>query len=74
MHCTIPTEGAPSLRFLQKWAAMLLAQQPRRYVFESNAGNCNLSAPMQSNLAQFLFRHSPLGIQSWTMVVAGSDE
>jgi hypothetical protein len=23
--CIIPTEGAPSLRFLQGWAAMLLA-------------------------------------------------
>jgi hypothetical protein len=23
LHCTIPTEGAPSLRFLQGWAAML---------------------------------------------------
>jgi hypothetical protein len=26
LHCTIPTEGAPSLRFLQGWAAMLPAQ------------------------------------------------
>jgi hypothetical protein len=24
-ECTIPTEGAPSLRFLQGWAAMLRA-------------------------------------------------
>ena len=27
LHCTIPTEGAPSLRFLQGWAAMLPAQR-----------------------------------------------
>jgi hypothetical protein len=26
LHCTIPTEGVPSLRFLQRWAAMLPAQ------------------------------------------------
>src|SRR5580700_6868726 len=26
LHCTIPTEGAPSLRLLQGWAAMLPAQ------------------------------------------------
>src|SRR5438045_3412135 len=26
LHCTIPTEGAPSLRFLQVWVAMLPAQ------------------------------------------------
>ena len=26
LHCTIPTEGVPSLRFLQGWAAMLPAQ------------------------------------------------
>jgi len=26
LHCTIPTEAAPSLRFLQGWAAMLSAQ------------------------------------------------
>src|SRR5882672_2606898 len=26
LHCTIPTESAPSLRFLQGWAAMLPAQ------------------------------------------------
>jgi hypothetical protein len=26
LHCTIPTAGAPSLRFLQGWAAMLPAQ------------------------------------------------
>ena len=26
LHCTIPTEGTPSLRFLQWWAAMLPAQ------------------------------------------------
>ena len=26
LHCIIPTEGAPSLRFLQGWVAMLAAQ------------------------------------------------
>jgi hypothetical protein len=26
LHCTIPTEGAPSLRFLQGWVKMMPAQ------------------------------------------------
>ena len=55
------------------WAAMAGATAAA-VCFRVECGDCNLSAPMQCNLAQFLLRHRPLGVQSWTMVVAGSDE